>query len=81
MKKKLYRSRTDRKIFGLLGGLAQYFGVDSTILRIIYVLLSLFVLGCPVIIYLVVALIVPEEPENLNNNQPPYQEGNYTDIN
>ena len=78
MKKKLYRSRTDRKIFGLLGGIAQYFGVDSTILRIIYVLLSLFVLGCPIIIYLVVALIVPEEPEDFNNNQPPYQEGNYT---
>ncbi len=76
MEKKLYRSRTDKKVFGVLGGLAKYFNVDATILRIIYVLLSLFVLGCPIIIYLVVALIIPEEPENTN-----YQNGNFTDIN
>lgn len=79
MEKKLYRSRTDKKVFGVLGGFAKYFNVDATILRIIYVLLSLFVLGCPVIIYLVVALIIPEEPENID--KPPYQEGNFTDIN
>ncbi len=81
-KKKLYRSRTDKKVLGVLGGFAQYFGVDATILRIIYVLLSLFVIGCPIIIYLVVALVIPEEPENFNNNgQTPYQDGNFTDIN
>ncbi len=61
--KKLYRSETDKKICGVLGGLAQYFGIDSTILRIIYVILSIFVLGCPVIIYLVAALIIPKEPQ------------------
>lgn len=73
--KKLYRSKTDKKIFGVLGGFAAYFGIDATVLRIIYVLLSIFVIGCPVIIYLIVALIIPEEPEN--TNQPPYQQGNY----
>ncbi len=61
MSKKLYRSKYDKKIFGVLGGLAAYFGIDATILRIIYVLLSIFVLGCPVIIYLIAALIIPEE--------------------
>lgn len=83
-KKKLYRSRTDKKVLGVLGGFAQYFGVDATILRIIYVLLSLFVIGCPIIIYLVVALVIPEEPENFNNDnngQSTYQDGNFTDIN
>lgn len=83
-KKKLYRSRTDKKLLGVLGGFAQYFGIDATILRIVYVLLSLFVIGCPVIIYLVVALIIPEEPENFNNGndgQPPYQDGNFTNYN
>ena len=81
-KKKLYRSRTDKKLLGVLGGFAQYFGIDATILRIIYVLLSLFVIGCPVIIYLIVALIIPEEPENFNNgNDNSYQNGNFTDIN
>ena len=62
MKKKIYKSKTDRKIFGVLGGLADYLGVDATILRIVYALLSIFVLGCPVIIYLIAALIIPEEP-------------------
>ena len=62
--KKIYRSKTDRKLLGVLGGFAKYFNIDATVLRIIYVLLSLFVLGCPIIIYLVVALIIPEEPKN-----------------
>lgn len=78
MKKKLYRSISDRKIFGVLGGLANYFGVDATILRIAYVLLSIFVLGCPVVIYLVVALIIPEEPES--TDRTPYQEANYEPV-
>ena len=73
MERKLYRSRTDRKLLGVLGGFAKYFNIDATILRIIYVLLSFFVLGCPIIIYLIVALVIPEEPENTD-----YQEVNYT---
>ena len=73
MERKLYRSKTDRKFLGVLGGFAKYFGIDATVLRIIYVLLSLFVLGCPIIIYLIVALVIPEEPENTD-----YQEVNYT---
>lgn len=73
MERKLYRSKSDRKFLGVLGGFAKYFNVDATILRIIYVLLSLFVIGCPIIIYLIVALVIPEEPEN-----PDYQEVNFT---
>ncbi|MBQ2842327.1 MAG: PspC domain-containing protein [Clostridia bacterium] len=74
--KKIYRSKSDRKLLGVLGGFAKYFNIDATVLRIIYVLLSLFVLGCPIIIYLVVALIIPEEPENTD-----YQQANYTPDN
>ncbi|MBQ7838455.1 MAG: PspC domain-containing protein [Clostridia bacterium] len=75
-KRKLYRSKTDKKLLGVLGGFAKYFNIDATVLRIIYVLLSLFVLGCPIIIYLVVALIIPEEPDT-----PDYQEGSYEPYN
>ncbi|MBR4049913.1 MAG: PspC domain-containing protein [Clostridia bacterium] len=70
--KKLYRSETDKKLCGVLGGLAKYLEIDATVLRIVYVLLSLFVLGCPVIIYLIAVLIIPKEPqipqEQQNNN-------------
>lgn len=76
MTKKLYRSRTDKKLLGVLGGLASYFNIDATVLRIVYVLLSIFVLGCPIIIYLIAALIIPEEPE-MPENQPPYQQADY----
>ncbi len=75
MAKKLYRSKTDKKLLGVLGGFAKYFNIDATVLRIIYVLLSIFVIGCPVIIYLVAALIIPEEPEN-----PEYQQANYEPV-
>ena len=64
MEKKLYKSSTDKKLCGVLGGLAKYLNIDSTVLRIIYVLLSLFVLGCPIIIYIILALVLPQEPEN-----------------
>lgn len=64
MEKKLYKSNTDKKLCGVLGGLAKYLNIDSTVLRIIYVLLSLFVLGCPIIIYIILALVMPQEPEN-----------------
>ena len=75
MERKLYRSKTDRKLLGVLGGVAKYFNIDATILRIIYVLLSIFVIGCPIIIYLIVALVIPEEPENTD-----YQDVNYQPV-
>lgn len=59
--RKLYRSRSDRIISGVCGGLGQFFGIDSTLLRIIFVLLAIFG-GSGIIIYLVMWLIVPEEP-------------------
>ncbi len=64
--KKIYRSKTDRKLLGVLGGFAKYFNMDATVLRIIYVLLSIFVLGSPIIVYLIAALIIPEEPDGYN---------------
>ncbi len=59
--KRLYRSRTDRQLAGVCGGLAQYFGIDPTIVRVLFVLLALA--GGPgLILYIILALIVPEEP-------------------
>ena len=40
--KKLYRSNTDRKLCGVCGGLAEYFDIDPTIIRLIFVFLTLF---------------------------------------
>lgn len=57
---KLVRSRNDRIIAGVCGGLAEYFGVDSTVMRLIFVL-GAFLKGITVLIYIVLALIMPEE--------------------
>ncbi|MEX2393688.1 MAG: PspC domain-containing protein [Actinomycetota bacterium] len=58
--KRLYRSRTNRMLCGLCGGLAEYFNIDVTIVRIGAVILA--VAGPGLIAYLIAWLIVPEEP-------------------
>jgi phage shock protein C len=61
--KKLYRSRTDRMVGGICGGLGKYLNVDATLLRLIAVLLLVLTGVVPVVIaYLVMMLIVPLEP-------------------
>ncbi len=61
MSRRLYRSRTDRMLAGVCGGLGAYFGVDPTIVRLLVVLLALA--GGPgVILYIILALIIPEAP-------------------
>ena len=60
--RRLYRSRTDRKLAGVCGGLAQYFNADATLIRVLFVVLAL--LGGPgLVIYLVLWILVPEEPQ------------------
>ncbi|MGI6567030.1 MAG: PspC domain-containing protein [Firmicutes bacterium] len=58
---KLYRSKTDRVLGGVAGGLSQYFQVDSVIIRLLLVLLALAE-GNALLFYLIAWLIIPEEP-------------------
>ena len=58
--KKLHRSMTDKKIFGVCGGFAEYFDVDVTIMRIIFLIL-LFCAGGGLLAYLICALVMPEQ--------------------
>ena len=60
MRKKLCRSVTDKKIFGVCGGLADYFGIDSTIIRVIW-LLALFFAGGGLLLYVIFAVVMPVE--------------------
>ena len=61
MPKKLYRSRTDRMLWGVCGGLAKYLNMDPTIVRVIAVV-SLLVGSLGFWIYIIMALVVPTEP-------------------
>lgn len=59
----LVRSKRDRVFFGVCGGLAKRWKMDSTVIRLLWILLTVFGLGLLVIVYLVMALIVPEEED------------------
>ena len=58
----LYRSKTDRKIAGVLGGIAAQYGWKSDTVRLVYVLFSLFSAGFPgLLVYVVLWAVIPEE--------------------
>ncbi len=58
--KRLFRSRDDRMIAGICGGLAEYFGIDSSIIRLIFVFGAIFTGSGLFWVYLAMLLIVPE---------------------
>jgi phage shock protein C len=57
--RKLYRSQTQRMIAGVCGGLAEYFNVDATLIRVLFLILAVFG-GSGLVIYLVMWIIVPD---------------------
>ena len=59
--KKLYRSESDKKICGVCGGIAEYFNIDSTLVRLGWVLLC-FCAFAGVIGYIVAAIVMPTKP-------------------
>jgi phage shock protein PspC (stress-responsive transcriptional regulator) len=71
--RRLYRSRTDRMIAGLCGGLGNFLGMDPTIVRLIVVLIT-FMWPFTPLVYLVMMLVVPEEPLGSESN-PSFESG------
>ena len=59
--KRFTRSKTDRKLAGVCGGLAAYFALDPTLVRILWVVLSLVSLGAGIVGYLLLWIFAPEE--------------------
>jgi len=59
--KKLYLSDTDRKIAGVCGGIAEYLEVDSTVVRLVWVILSVLSFGTGIVVYLLAWLIIPRK--------------------
>jgi phage shock protein PspC (stress-responsive transcriptional regulator) len=63
MTKKLYRSKKNRKIAGVCGGIAEYFDIDPIIIRLITLILVLSA-GGGLIAYIIACIVVLEEPED-----------------
>ena len=60
--RRLYRSRTDRKVAGVCGGIAAYLGIDPVIPRLLWVIFALAA-GTGLLAYIIFWLVVPQEPE------------------
>jgi phage shock protein C len=58
--KKLYRSKTQRILFGVCGGLGEFLKTDPTIIRVLAVILCVMSMGAGIVGYIIMALIVPE---------------------
>lgn len=72
--KRLYRSEKDRMIGGVAGGIAEYFDVDSVVIRIIFVLVSIYG-GSGVMIYMILWLIIPTESSNKSSTEENVEKG------
>jgi phage shock protein PspC (stress-responsive transcriptional regulator) len=60
MREELRKSKTDRRICGVCGGIADYIGVDSNVVRLIWAAITLFA-GAGLLLYIIAAIILPEE--------------------
>ena len=60
--RKLFKSRSDKKILGVCGGLAAYFNLSSTVIRILFIIIFVLGWGTLALVYLILALVLPDEP-------------------
>ena len=94
MTKRCYKSTVDRKFAGVCGGIAEYFGVDSTLIRLIWIALSMC-LGSGLLFYILAAIVMPDRSaagydhyqgygnydrnyQNYNRNYNQYRNQNYS---
>jgi phage shock protein C len=68
-RRKLMRSRTDRKIAGVCAGFAEYFDLDVTLVRVVWLIVALFG-GGGVLAYIIAWILMPEEPEYVTAAPP-----------
>ncbi len=69
MAERIYRSRLDRKLAGVCGGIAEYFDIDPSLVRIVFVLLAFFN-GFGVLAYLICWIVLPEQPLSAPMTEP-----------
>ncbi len=65
--KRLYRSRNDKILGGVCAGIAEYLEIDPVVVRLIWVIATLFSMGLGILVYIIAWIIIPEEPKNKKN--------------
>lgn len=71
MTERLYRSRDDRMLTGVAGGVAELLDIDPSIIRIAWLLVAILTGGIALLVYIVMAIVVPERPVDLGSGAPP----------
>lgn len=62
MEKKLRRTiGSEKMFFGVCGGVAKYFGIDATLVRMLWAIFTIFGIGTPILIYIIMVFIMPKE--------------------
>ncbi|HTO95159.1 MAG TPA: PspC domain-containing protein, partial [Bacteroidota bacterium] len=59
---RLYKSRTERKLFGVCGGIAEYFDADPTMVRLLFIIAAFASFGFMMLLYIIMAIVTPREP-------------------
>lgn len=76
MAKKLYRSTMDKKLCGVCGGIAEYFDIDSVLVRLLWICASLFSACFPgLLVYIIFAIVVPQQPYEIHQPHQSEQPG------
>ncbi len=59
MGRRLAKSTDQKMLFGVCGGIAEYFGLDATLIRLIFVFLTIIAVGSPILVYIILAFLMP----------------------
>ena len=83
MQRKLTKSKTNVVLTGTLAGIADYIKVDPTIVRILFVFISLMGMGSPILLYILLAIIIPSPKmtQQFDGHDNPYYRGNQSQGN
>lgn len=76
MKKRLTKSNTNVVLTGTLAGIGEFFGIDPTIIRVLYVILIFLGMGSPILLYILLAVLIPRNPNRGHYQYTDRQYGN-----
>jgi phage shock protein C len=72
--KRLMRSRSDRMFLGVAGGLGEYLNIDPVLVRLFFVFMTVFTQSPGILVYLLLAIIMPEAPQPSGKQHDPVEE-------
>ncbi|MGH1830589.1 PspC domain-containing protein [Enterococcus gilvus] len=69
MKKRLAKSQKNKMLTGTLAGIAEYYDIDPTIVRVLYIFISIVLVGAPILLYILLMLIIPKADAKKDHGQ------------